>query len=130
MSNATAKVIVGVALALLVALGVQDCSAQRENNRNLNPQIFDAFRRIENQVEAKYRGLLDAGRDPELYMSVRELWVYRETYRSLRAATSVPGGDSVSAQEYYWQLYEREFPLPPLYKPGYEEKRSWWTFWK
>ena len=125
-----AKSVVACGLLLAVVLGVQDCSVQRENNKNLNPEIFDAFRRIERQAETKYRGLLDAGKDPEQYMSARELWVYQESYRALDAAVNSPDGYSVSAEEYYEQLYRRDFRLPPLYKAGYTERKSWWRLWE
>jgi hypothetical protein len=110
--------LLGIGLLVVAILFVQDCTVQRQNNANVNPRIFPAFKEIEKNVGRKYGALLEQGKDPEQYMSRRELWVYHEAFIEK------------TTREYYNNLEKLDYRLPPFYREGYEEKQPWWKFWR
>jgi len=107
---------------------VQDCSVARQNNSKINPEIFKAFDAIERAAFAKYAALVDADKDPELFLTNRELIAAR--YGLERSRDAAYGDSDESAQEYYYKLSDLDYRLPPLYKDGYIPKHPWWKFWK
>lgn len=91
---------VGVALLGWLWKTVAD---QRENNRHLNPAIFQAFRAIESAC-------------------LRETYPH-ETVRCVRALEYLQACGSAefgcTASEMYDKYADAGFDLPPYYEPGY-----------
>ena len=84
---------------------------ERENNRHINPNIYPAFRAIEQScVKESFPN-----------QTVRCQQVLR---MMVQCHNNV---DECSAEEYYELLNRLGFRLPPFYEPGYFPKR-WWQF--
>ena len=94
----------------------------------INFDIFPAFDAIERKALAKYSALGEAGNDPELHLTNRELITVRYGLERSRAAAY--NDSEESAQEYYYKLSNLDYNLPPLYKDGYIPEEPWWKFWK
>ena len=120
--------LIGMCLMLCI-LAVQDCSVAKQNNAQINPDIFKAFETIEQIVCNKVSQFDDAEKDPELHLTNRELIVWEYAIEKQQVAAYGEMLD-MSAQEYYDKLIELDYQLPPFYKDGYEPKQSWLNFWK
>lgn len=107
--------------AVIVLLG-QCTIAERRNNANINPDVFPAFRKIERDALQKYDSLKTSGRNPEHVLSRRELWVV-DTLRRTQE-------EKIGAEDYYDDLLERDYDLPPFYSQGYRPTTPWAWFWK
>lgn len=122
------KVAIVAPLLLAVILFLDDIKIARENNRNINSAIYPAFRQIEANVGAKWNRLEEQGKDPKLWMSQRELWVWHQKTQNLAVAAGY-SDDIMYSDEYYTRIHELGYPLPPFYKPGYQKKFPKWKFW-
>ncbi len=109
---------------------VNDFQVARENNRNINPDIFPAFRKLEGRVIDRYDALSEAFKDPNLWMTKRELWLYHEEGRCAEYPTRNGWESACTAESYYNSIAAHDFALPPFYKPGYKPKTPYWKFWK
>lgn len=79
---------------------------ERENNRHINPEIFPAFRAIEDQCMAE--------RFPHETVRCKQ---------ALRLMQQCTGAEHrCSATDYYASLMDMGFDLPPLYQPGYRPR--------
>lgn len=79
---------------------------ERENNRHINPSIFEAFRGIEDRCAAE--------QFPN--QTVR----CQEAIELIRSCSALELG--CSANEYYDSLLRLGFHLPPFYEQGYRPK--------
>ena len=86
----------------------------RQNNKHINPKIYEAFREAEN-----YCLLFDETMMPNKCRLL--LKVYE---------TASEGKREVSAKEYYSDLVRFGFDMPSFYEVGYKEKNPKWKFWK
>jgi len=99
--------------AFAFGLGFLHTLNERENNRHINPDIFPAFRAIE-QSCLQESSPNQTVRCPQV--------LRRENECHDRSIQNV---EPCSAEEYYNFLTWLEFRLPPFYEPGYTPKR-WW----
>lgn len=108
------KIGIGIIIFITIYLVYDDIQIARENNKNINQEIYSSFRKIE-QYCMSYNAM-DRPKRCELVLQLYE--------------TASNPRQEYFAEDYYEALQRFGFDMPPYYKPGYNKKYPIWKFWK
>jgi len=105
---------IGIIIFIAIYLVYDDIRTARENNKNINNEIYIAFRKIEQYCMAYNE--MDIPKKCELVLQLYE------------RCSDVR--QECSAEDYYDALQRFGFDLPTYYRSEYNKKYPIWKFWK
>ncbi|MBW1938758.1 MAG: hypothetical protein JRI67_08365 [Deltaproteobacteria bacterium] len=108
------KIGIGIIIFITIYLVYDDIRIASENNKNINKEIYSAFRKVE-QYCMSYNEV-DIPKKCELVLQLCE--------------TCSDARRECFAEDYYEALQRFGFDMPPYYKPGFNKKYPIWKFWK
>lgn len=114
MNESISKLVIVITIIAAIYLIYDDIRTERENNKNINDQIYLTFLNIEQNCLSFSE--MNRPKKCELMLKMEE--------RCSDTRRECP------AEEYYETLQRLGFDLPPYYNPGFQKKFPIWKLWK